>query len=185
MRPAPRSIPACAGEPEEADFSSGRHGVYPRVCGGTRGLPLQPVPRVGLSPRVRGNRGVSVLAGRLSGSIPACAGEPSGFLPRAHGAQGLSPRVRGNRHKRRRPRGRCRSIPACAGEPSVAGRQLQMTTVYPRVCGGTPQIRAIATGRQGLSPRVRGNHTEVQVCQDCARSIPACAGEPQILPCSS
>ena len=29
------SIPACAGEPEEAYPYAYRHRVYPRVCGGT------------------------------------------------------------------------------------------------------------------------------------------------------
>ena len=51
--------------------------VYPRVCGGTKGMVAGANVHVGLSPRVRGNRvAVPVFAGRI-GSIPACAGEPS------------------------------------------------------------------------------------------------------------
>ncbi len=70
----------------------------------------------GLSPRVRGNRVSLPPVRAIVGSIPACAGEPSGrdFLsgedrvyPRVCGGtdagledkasvQGLSPRVRGN-----------------------------------------------------------------------------------------
>ena len=92
----------------------------------------------GLSPRVRGNRPLRSLDLRVSGSIPACAGEPltrttkcarSTVYPRVCGGttscpqmqmptDGLSPRVRGNPSwygKRPPP---TRSIPACAGEPS-------------------------------------------------------------------
>ena len=53
-----------------------RTGVYPRVCGGTLiakgATPLD----VGLSPRVRGNRGKIEQHRYKIGSIPACAGEP-------------------------------------------------------------------------------------------------------------
>ena len=91
-----RSIPACAGEPADANDAIFVDGVYPRVCGGT------------YDSLVPGREGL--------GSIPACAGEPhSSFLPsklvsvypRVCGGTtlpdtstpstvGLSPRVRGN-----------------------------------------------------------------------------------------
>ena len=70
---------------------------------------------------------------------------------------GLSPRVRGN------PGEYCRitlaigSIPACAGEPAHAGSGCRPSRVYPRVCGGTGDLRRVFMGNQGLSPRVRGN----------------------------
>ena len=71
---------------------------------------------MGLSPRVRGNRGCLILVDGEERSIPACAGEPAGTItvqneyrvyPRVCGgtafgvvnyaaAYGLSPRVRGN-----------------------------------------------------------------------------------------
>ena len=90
--------------------------VYPRVCGGT----LFRIPgssgAVGLSPRVRGNRGAGASPVCGHGSIPACAGEPHissdhssplQVYPRVCGGttvltwltaleRGLSPRVRGN-----------------------------------------------------------------------------------------
>ena len=51
--------------------------VYPRVCGGTvSGAPSNQIRR-GLSPRVRGNPGVTADNGFVEGSIPACAGEPA------------------------------------------------------------------------------------------------------------
>ena len=139
--------PRVRGNPRKP--TSGR--VYPRVCGGTRGVVIQEN-----RPACAGDhRGAS-------GSIPACAGEPPQELakrlkvyPRVCGgtdtgsatlwsSNGLSPRVRGN------PMGR-RSIPACAGEPPRPG-SCGTERVYPRVCGGTIS-------------RLGG-------------SIPACAGEP-------
>ena len=56
--PRLRSIPACAGEPVTRFHSASTSKVYPRVCGGThrRQRPLD--SGKGLSPRVRGNRGL-------------------------------------------------------------------------------------------------------------------------------
>ena len=92
---------------------------------------------------------------------------------------GLSPRVRGNparRHLHYAIRG---SIPACAGEPVICRRSRRGRWVYPRVCGGTRRGPRRAVAGQGLSPRVRGNHTAANYHTARARSIPACAGEPR------
>ena len=87
------SIPACAGEPLGSHPHPAWKEVYPRVCGGTvkvvRGASVYPrvcggtgmLPRgqerpLGLSPRVRGNRGRLRRAWPSMRSIPACAGEP-------------------------------------------------------------------------------------------------------------
>ncbi len=172
--------------------------VYPRVCGGTctDGQPVN--ESCGLSPRVRGNQCGLVGCCRRQGSIPACAGEPfcrmlaqssSRVYPRVCGGtferrgrsgtfRGLSPRVRGNHPVRTTlvaPRG---SIPACAGEPPAHDLAESRTGVYPRVCGGTVIGAAAEYAREGLSPRVRGNHSYVGNVQRIPRSIPACAGEP-------
>ena len=72
-----RSIPACAGEPPARIHCYRGWAVYPRVCGGT---PATPSPRPmwqGLSPRVRGNLPHRDDRRGGSGSIPACAGEPT------------------------------------------------------------------------------------------------------------
>ena len=131
-------------------------------------------------------------------SIPACAGEPwrrfrrlalltvyprvCGGTATARPAQvspaGLSPRVRGNRHRYLPHPHRARSIPACAGEPAPPVQWSADARVYPRVCGGTPLLNFEQGGTAGLSPRVRGNPRRVQLAQQIARSIPACAGEP-------
>ena len=133
-----RSIPACAGEPAAQDSQTTPPTVYPRVCGGTTAVRINGVDYGGLSPRVRGNPRCASWKAGASGSIPACAGEPSRsssccadctVYPRVCGGTqgqvrfyrtlaGLSPRVRGNH--------------------SVAGCRSTPIWVYPRVCGGTP-----------------------------------------------
>ena len=71
------SIPACAGEPHEAQESAKTVRVHPRVCGGAlNGLSSAQLNH-GPSPRVRGSRGEAQGAWYHIGSIPACAGEPS------------------------------------------------------------------------------------------------------------
>ena len=172
-----RSIPACAGEPWHRGQRTGASGVYPRVCGGTRGWRNRIRGCRGLSPRVRGNRAhISDPAGCI-GSIPACAGEPGWRIstirqppvyPRVCGGtvvqrphqdalEGLSPRVRGNRWVSTVSAVPTGSIPACAGEPGCTGCICITRKVYPRVCGGTWRIGTGQSNPLGLSPRVRGN----------------------------
>ena len=50
--------------------------------------------------------------------------------------------------------------------------------VYPRVCGGTPIDFSPYPSLYGLSPRVRGNLTQLRAVAHDQGSIPACAGEP-------
>ncbi len=193
------SIPACAGEPRPWSPARAPATVYPRVCGGTPTCCATRAPATGLSPRVRGNRRRNAAAALRSGSIPACAGEPSAacgmaascrVYPRVCGGtstkhiadwppMGLSPRVRGNPSPPAR-RGRpCGSIPACAGEPPAPRRAAKRWRVYPRVCGGTNWPPRRRHGAPGLSPRVRGNRDRLGVALLPLGSIPACAGEPR------
>ena len=152
----------------------------------------------GLSPRVRGNPEAVGDRSRRGGSIPACAGEPGirratrrrmWVYPRVCGGtpepcaantagSGLSPRVRGNRLAVAIDDDELGSIPACAGEPfwTLDGRRRYW--VYPRVCGGTNDSRAMRLQWAGLSPRVRGNLSVAGRAGLVAGSIPACAGEP-------
>ena len=171
------SIPACAGEPAISPPTCGLTSVYPRVCGGT---PSSTAPRrspTGLSPRVRGNPLPARRGCVTERSIPACAGEPHNnkpppsqgqVYPRVCGgtpcknrqwfpACGLSPRVRGNPKAGPKAVRTTGSIPACAGEPLHDDVTDELTTVYPRVCGGTRKQARKQFERQGLSPRVRGN----------------------------
>ena len=193
------SIPACAGEPPSATSSVTMPQVYPRVCGGTGDF-YQSGPREGgLSPRVRGNQLPAAGLPPSSGSIPACAGEPTrtqpqptssrvyprvcgGTTPRWRGvweSLGLSPRVRGNPLPEWTGQGMRRSIPACAGEPLAGICGIAWRGVYPRVCGGTTGRRRFSSRRKGLSPRVRGNPPPSRKGVSPMRSIPACAGEPR------
>ena len=88
------SIPACAGEPRTQADKCSYCRVYPRVCGGTsRILPCN-LPVRGLSPRVRGNLTCGCSSRYDRGSIPACAGEPSGVRGMMCGT-GVYPRVCG------------------------------------------------------------------------------------------
>ena len=92
--------------------------------------------------------------------------------------EGLSPRVRGNPGDRHGRAFTGRSIPACAGEPYVVAGVGYQAMVYPRVCGGTARRTRSTHSLIGLSPRVRGNHTDAPDSVFSIRSIPACAGEP-------
>ena len=193
------SIPACAGEPVSWMTPLNDRRVYPRVCGGT-GILDDPVERSsGLSPRVRGNLEDECDYCGSTGSIPACAGEPTplsttspynGVYPRVCGGtrhidgihlhhENLSPRVRGNPVSVLCTSPTTGSIPACAGEPRILRAAALRLRVYPRVCGGTrPFSSAIVCG-DGLSPRVRGNLSAALQMVVCRGSIPACAGEPR------
>ena len=199
-RCAPRSIPACAGEPCQRWAGRGRTSVYPRVCGGTACTHNLSSSMVGLSPRVRGNHVEPDVALVSPRSIPACAGEPPvvvdnalacAVYPRVCGGtppwgspcsccNGLSPRVRGNHIHWTLTGQTHRSIPACAGEPTRRTPTPSSRGVYPRVCGGTPSRSGWQRYERGLSPRVRGNHVDNAPRVVVAGSIPACAGEPTL-----
>ena len=173
----PRSIPACAGEPEDITRYHKPGEVYPRVCGGTSPDCNASEKYQGLSPRVRGNRRLCPQTDAPRGSIPACAGEPLSVgdwcgdrtvYPRVCGGTadvcinalargGLSPRVRGNHAASYSASLSSGSIPACAGEPLYGIRRPPLSAVYPRVCGGTTSTDNQRIAANGLSPRVRGN----------------------------
>ena len=89
-----RSIPACAGEPGRRCRKTARIWVYPRVCGGTLPARRDTLRKSGLSPRVRGNRGVATGDHAHARSIPACAGEPR-RTRLVHPDAGVYPRVCG------------------------------------------------------------------------------------------
>ena len=109
-----------------------------------------------------------------------CGGTPrGGTVPSP--ARGLSPRVRGNRVPSPVQWKRTGSIPACAGEPRLALPPARARRVYPRVCGGTTPSRSPSPDSTGLSPRVRGNQLLHHHRALSGGSIPACAGEPQVV----
>ena len=155
--PDVRSIPACAGEPDDGIPTSRDVKVYPRVCGGT-----------------------SCPAHRREASMvyPRVCGGTSCWVPPVATNPGLSPRVRGNPERVGLGVAFVGSIPACAGEPHSSRDSGGQDRVYPRVCGGTIADDVLLAVGGGLSPRVRGNRNARAVPLRYDGSIPACAGEP-------
>ena len=74
-----------------------------------------------------------------------------------------------------------RSIPACAGEAVKSGGRGRKRQVYPRVCGGSGGANYSSAQALGLSPRVRGKQGQRADALAAAGSIPACAGEAQLV----
>ena len=131
-------------------------GLSPQVRG-NRGLRERFEPGAGLSPQVRGNPRLHPASLQQQGSIPAGAGEPLAAPGRAS--------LKG-------------SIPAGAGEPRVCLFWRRIQRVYPRRCGGTTAVNTVTREREGLSPQVRGNPGPEEQAAARGGSIPAGAGEP-------
>ena len=108
-----------------------------------------------------------------------CGGTNPDRFPGPH-TMGLSPRVRGNLVDAVVIADIIGSIPACAGEPHSSATPPTIGKVYPRVCGGTRDDGNQAPAPAGLSPRVRGNLPGRHNVPVGVRSIPACAGEPEV-----
>ena len=193
------SIPACTGKPLDKVYRQEGERVYPRMYGETRGAGAQTGSGAGLSPHVRGNRGVALQAEAGEGSIPACTGKPPrtstrstcrGVYPRMYGETlsrlgrlleqiGLSPHVRGNRVHDLGLQAGGGSIPACTGKPPGAPYAAVMQRVYPRMYGETLEEEEQREIDEGLSPHVRGNQPAVGPRAGGAGSIPACTGKPK------
>ena len=176
---ATRSIPAPAGEPATGGTTRRTTTVYPRACGGTLVGVLHQEAKLGLSPRLRGNRYRCDGEPLRMRSIPAPAGEPPSCIrqtpptsvyPRACGGTGIC------RHRRARHPG---LSPPPAGEPTSESPRTGHRRVYPRACGGTIPSRSMYMATPGLSPRLRGaNPARRRAVVGDHRSIPAPAGEP-------
>ncbi len=196
-----RSIPACAGKPQEHEHRSGDAGVDPRV----RGEAYHPAHAAqapgGRSPRARGSpRPVKEQRANI-GSIPACAGKPyrpalqrSDFRvdPRVRGEAtnpcaepyplpGRSPRARGSQVRAPEVRLPKRSIPACAGKPGIRRPGRHDPKVDPRVRGEAQHPGPCPLCYRGRSPRARGSHCNLQRSAGQRGSIPACAGKPGLV----
>ena len=98
---------------------------------------------------------------------------------------GLSPLVRGKRCRYDIPATGWGSIPACAGETWSALSLSSQFWVYPRLCGGNSSCSHRSLICLGLSPLVRGKHSEHEGGHPYDGSIPACAGETSRHPKSS
>src|SRR5690606_3137849 len=70
------SPPAFGGQPANAIVSMVMVGVYPRMRGAASGRDGVTPPYWGLSPHARGSLSCPCCNQPVSGSIPACAGQP-------------------------------------------------------------------------------------------------------------
>ena len=73
------------------------------------------------------------------------------------------------------------SIPAHAGEPRNRVLSRDQILVYPRACGGTLVVVDCRLCGRGLSPRMRGNLLVGVLVTAGGGSIPAHAGEPDLV----
>ena len=109
-----------------------------------------------------------------------CGGTRFATLDQDHGG-GLSPHVRGNPDVGMEPHVQPGSIPARAGEPDGSSAAALYCWVYPRTCGGTPATFFFWNFGHGLSPHVRGNLLPSAAAARSRGSIPARAGEPELV----
>ena len=149
---------------------------HPRACGEhSVGTPPDGWG-LGSSPRLRGTRGVAMLAGAAYGIIPALAGNTRFHStqccvtrdhPRACGEHilgrstrpivlGSSPRLRGTLCQFFSVWA-CRGIiPALAGNTSASASSLLMSRDHPRACGEHVASTWLSRSILGSSPRLRG-----------------------------
>ncbi len=193
-----RPIPARAGQPPVEFIHRNGIGAYPRSRGATyRSTGSAPHLR-GLSPLARGNRKDSRMYWKVTGPIPARAGQPVAAsrcrtprraYPRSRGAThgevsvcmarpGLSPLARGNRIDARVFGVDLGPIPARAGQPTMRTSSLPATGAYPRSRGATVVPPCVRRCSPGLSPLARGNPMGGGAAGDQCGPIPARAGQP-------
>ena len=173
-------IPAYAGNTRIVSSPFRRIWDHPRVCGEHETLPHVQLDIEGSSPRMRGTPAITPPSVRLTGIIPAYAGNTnsvshtigtSGDHPRVcgehHGAEsdsegleGSSPRMRGTPAPRTgisRPTG---IIPAYAGNTCACSRPRSRRRDHPRVCGEHLGISCRQDRRPGIIPAYAGNTSE-------------------------
>ena len=191
-----RFIPACAGNTELDRLVDTPAAVHPRLCGEHAWRPPRVLRLDGSSPPVRGTPKAAAETALTERFIPACAGntcdravEPRGapVHPRLCGEHakvvdteplnaGSSPPVRGTQGIAGLSWVAPRFIPACAGNTPRIEPQPRREPVHPRLCGEHPSRPAVARGKCGSSPPVRGTPWIARRGNWQRRFIPACAG---------
>ena len=96
-------------------------------------------------------------------------------------SRGLSPPTRGSPIRPPPGHKTLRSIPAHAGEPTPVADPTAPRQVYPRPRGGAATVCRLYTFAKGLSPPTRGSPCRVAVSFSAGGSIPAHAGEPNMI----
>ena len=177
-RPAPRSIPACAGPPPPQPPQDARGGSIPACAGNPP--PDRPRDRRdrGSIPACAGNPPTGTADATPSAVHPRVCGEPAAFGCQMPESLGPSPRVRGTRDQLVPGLLDERSIPACAGNPRSSRGSRPKRRVHPRVCGEPAPGKGANRPAAGPSPRVRGTRRGSGRGKHSSGSIPACAGNP-------
>ena len=173
---------------------------HPRVCGEHTGRTPQTRATWGSSPRMRGTLSDSSPRARLTGIIPAYAGNTKPMLiwwmsprdhprvcgehrligGRRHGAVGSSPRMRGTPRLKPSFPTIIGIIPAYAGNTPGPARCRAGPWDHPRVCGEHQSAPTKTVQRKGSSPRMRGTPNGVEYRIADTGIIPAYAGNTTI-----
>ena len=95
--------------------------------------------------------------------------------------EGRSPHARGRRMAHEKPENKDGSIPACAGEAGVKSYFYCRAGVDPRMRGGGYVFFIFQRQHQGRSPHARGRRGHYPGSLFIMGSIPACAGEANLL----
>ncbi len=158
--PAWGTIPARAGEPRWAGTSRPFWGDYPRSRGGTSARGGKARGNWGLSPLARGNPRRNWPQSLLLGTIPARAGEPTLVV-------------------KSRPINR--DYPRSRGGTGIRGHYGIHHTGLSPLARGNPSAARPQREHQGLSPLARGNRGGGAHGQHSVGTIPARAGEPDLM----
>ena len=154
-KPHPGIIPAYAGNTTSRAAPCPDAWDHPRVCGEHQCFAEYARKGGGSSPRMRGTRKIAARYEKLTGIIPAYAGNTSNVRssmvstwdhPRVCGEhrmlavvfamfEGSSPRMRGTPRRDGEMRHAGRIIPAYAGNTMLGVRSLSSLGDHPRVCG--------------------------------------------------
>ncbi|PKV04346.1 hypothetical protein CQR51_1309 [Bifidobacterium pseudolongum subsp. globosum] len=148
-------IPALAGNTTAGIFQRIAGRDHPRACGEHLASAFNTLFGVGSSPRLRGTRGVDLLAAVEEEIIPALAGNTS------------------------RPRSTRRAagiIPVLAGNTSKHSSRSSRRWDHPRACGEHVLVAFEHDLDRGSSPRLRGTPEHGQCGRRAAGIIPALAG---------
>ena len=191
-----RFIPAHAGNSRCPAGASSVRPVHPRARGEQLDMMATGLFDGGSSPRTRGTVLRVQRSALLRRFIPAHAGNsPRGrrsmttftVHPRARGEQlrfgrasvgvvGSSPRTRGTALATALESGDGRFIPAHAGNRYRRAFAASASTVHPRARGEQLCAQASSCASAGSSPRTRGTAVQAHHHHQCARFIPAHAG---------
>ena len=171
-----RTIPAGAGNRNGINVSVERFEDHPRRCGEQSTVEGFSISYRGPSPQVRGTDKLRLERYRLSGTIPAGAGNsPQECVPGLR-CPGPSPQVRGTEALVPRSRPGRGTIPAGAGNSACYSILDIVSGDHPRRCGEQPMRSSRSWRKRGPSPQVRGTVRQREAVGDVAGTIPAGAG---------